>query len=200
MKKPTNIPASESTGRRRIAVAAYHGAELLDVTGPIEVFNMLNRCLGDEEALKCGYEVLLMAERPGPFASSPGIKLVADLAWQELPAGTDTIFVPGSPDDALAEALKNEHLVQWLRSTPALARRGGDRHFGRGHRGDGPGARAGRGGFRQEDGAYRGPAPGHVPEEAGGGRRSSAPSCRPRWWRGDSQLLPHIAVSALCPL
>ena len=123
MKKPTTIPGREGTGRRRIAVAAYHGAELLDVTGPIEVFNMLNRCLGDEEAEKCGYEVLLMAQQPGPFASSPGIKLVADLAWQELPAGTDTVFVPGSPDDALAEALKNEPLVQWLRSTPTLARR-----------------------------------------------------------------------------
>jgi len=108
-----------TTGRRRIAVAAYHGAELLDVTGPIEVFNMLNRCLGEEEASISGYEVLLLAEQPGPFASSSGIRLVADLAWGELAEEIDTVVVVGSPDDALAVALKNGELLAWLQSAGA---------------------------------------------------------------------------------
>ncbi len=112
-----------TTGRRRIAVAAYHGAELLDVTGPIEVFNMLNRCLGEEAASSSGYEVLLLAEQPGPFASSSGIRLVADLAWGELAEEIDTVVVVGSPDDALAAALKNGELLAWLQSAGRRARR-----------------------------------------------------------------------------
>lgn len=123
MKKPTNISGAENTRRRRIAIAAYQGAELLDVTGPIEVFNLLNRCVGEEEGRKCGYEVLLLAERAGTFSTSAGITMVADLAWQELQAETDTVFVPGSPDGALAAALENETLLEWLRSTPTFSRR-----------------------------------------------------------------------------
>ena len=123
MKKPTTIPGGEGTGRRRIAVAAYEGAELLDVTGPIEVFNLLNRCVGEEVSRECGYEVLLLGEHAGPFSTSAGIMMVADLAWQELQADTDTIFVPGSPDGALAVALENETLLEWLRSTPTFAKR-----------------------------------------------------------------------------
>jgi len=112
-----------NTGRRRIAVAAYHGAELLDMTGPIEVFMMLNRCLGEEPPLSAGYDLLLLAERPGPFATSSGVKLVADLAWYEMTDEVDTLIVPGSPDDALATAMGNVDLLAWLQSAAKRTRR-----------------------------------------------------------------------------
>ena len=104
-------------------MAAFPGAELLDMTGPIEVFTMLNRCLGEHGAEGSGYEVLLLSERPGPFASSSGIKLVADLAWGELTEEVDTVIVAGLPDSALAIALKNLELLAWLKSAATRTRR-----------------------------------------------------------------------------
>ncbi|MCM0080481.1 GlxA family transcriptional regulator [Geomonas sp. Red32] len=104
---------------RTVAVAAYEGAELLDITGPIEVFTMLNRCLDDQ----AGYRIVLLAEAPGSFPSSSGVRLVADAAWGDQLEEIDTIVVPGSPDDALDRALKNDRLIGWLRGADRKARR-----------------------------------------------------------------------------
>ncbi|WP_224957279.1 GlxA family transcriptional regulator [Geomonas subterranea] len=106
-----------------IAVAAYEGAELLDVTGPVEVFNMLNRCLGESQPKRPGYRIVLLGEKAGPFTTCPGVRIVADHAWEELPDQADTILVPGSPDDALERAMKNERFVSWLATDGARARR-----------------------------------------------------------------------------
>ena len=45
MKNGGYIEDSGGTGKRLVAVAAYEGAELLDIAGPIEVFSKLNRHL-----------------------------------------------------------------------------------------------------------------------------------------------------------
>ncbi|GFO68749.1 transcriptional regulator [Geomonas limicola] len=103
---------------RSVAVVAYDGAELLDITGPVEVFNMLNRCLG-----ATGYRVVLLAESAGSLVSAAGMRLVADAAWQDFTEPLDTIVVVGSPDDALNRALANRPLIDWLRAAPKRARR-----------------------------------------------------------------------------
>lgn len=108
---------------RTIGVVAYEGAELLDITGPVEVFNMLNRCLGEEAADSPGYEVVLLAEKSGAFRSSSSIRLVADLAWGELTGEVDTVIVVGSPDAQLAKAMENAELLAWLKTAGARARR-----------------------------------------------------------------------------
>ncbi|MBU5638169.1 GlxA family transcriptional regulator [Geomonas sp. Red69] len=106
-----------------IAVAAYEGAELLDVTGPIEVFNMLNRCLAESEPQRPGYRIVILAEKAGPFCTCPGVRIVADHAWEDLPEQADTILVPGSPDDALERAMKEQRLLSWLAAQGPHARR-----------------------------------------------------------------------------
>lgn len=104
--------------QRTIAIAAYDGAELLDMTGPIEVFNMLNRCLGEP-----GYRILLLAETAGPLVSSSGLRLIPDASWQGFGDPFDTVVVVGSPDAALDRALENRKLIEWLRRIPHQARR-----------------------------------------------------------------------------
>jgi len=108
----------ESPAPRGVGIVAYDGAELLDITGPVEVFNMLNRCLG-----ATGYRVVLLGEAAGPLVSAAGMRLIADAGWQEYAEPLDTIVVVGSPDDALARALANRPLVDWLRGAPTRARR-----------------------------------------------------------------------------
>lgn len=103
---------------RTVGIVAYDGAELLDITGPVEVFNMLNRCLG-----ATSYRVVLLAEQAGPLVTAAGMRLVADAAWQEYAAPLDTLVVVGSPDEALNRALADRTLVDWLRDAPRRARR-----------------------------------------------------------------------------
>lgn len=106
-----------------VAVAAYEGTELLDVTGPIEVFNMLNRCLSESQPERPGYRIVILAEEAGPFTTCPGVRIMAEHAWEDLPDRPDTIVVPGSPDAPLELALKNRRLLSWLAEQGPRARR-----------------------------------------------------------------------------
>jgi transcriptional regulator GlxA family with amidase domain len=123
MKILSQTEPIKKPGRLTVAVAAYHGTEILDVTGPIEVFNMLNRCLGETGDGDSGYRIVLLAEHAGAFPTSAGIRLVADHGWGEAGAEIDTVIVPGSPDDALAEAMQHEAFLEWLREVNSASRR-----------------------------------------------------------------------------
>lgn len=118
MKTGSDVTVNGTLVPRKVVVVAYDGAELLDTTGPIEVFNMLNRCLGAP-----GYRIVLLAETDAPVVSSAGIRLVPDGCWQEDCGEVDTIVVVGSPDDALARALENRQMIEWLRFAAHRARR-----------------------------------------------------------------------------
>ena len=123
MKNGTYLEESGGTGKRLVAVAAYEGAELLDITGPIEVFNMLNRHLGEDTGSESGYEIVLLAEKSGPFATAAGTKLVADHSWYDFTGRFDTLVVAGSPDQALAQAMAHRDFLDWLVSAKIRVRR-----------------------------------------------------------------------------
>jgi len=108
---------------RTIVIVAYDGITLLDATGPVEVFEMVNR--GMREAGNAGpaYAISILAESSGVFASSCGVKLVADAAWHECAEQVDTLIVVGSSDEYLNKALANRKLVDWLREAGGRARR-----------------------------------------------------------------------------
>ena len=118
-------PGNDTTKDRpiKIAVVVYEGAELFDTTGPIEVFTMLNRCLGSAGSPLPGYEVILLAEQAGIFSTAAGVRLVADAAWHDMPDDTDTLIMVGSPDGPLEKALENGKLVEWLGTAGKRVRR-----------------------------------------------------------------------------
>ncbi|BBG01342.1 MULTISPECIES: GlxA family transcriptional regulator [Pseudonocardia] len=74
--------------RERVAVAVFDGVELLDVTGPVQVFSTADRLAPGPGR----YRPVLVAERPGPVRSAAGPELVAQRSWNE-PVGT--LVVPG---------------------------------------------------------------------------------------------------------
>lgn len=123
MKTQKPRKSTETAGPRRIAVVAYEGVELFDTTGPIEVFTMLNRCLSATDAAYPGYDVILLAEQSGIFTTSSGVRLVADVAWHDMPENIDTLIVVGSPDDPLEKALQHRNLIAWLRTAGRQVRR-----------------------------------------------------------------------------
>ncbi|MEV0435707.1 DJ-1/PfpI family protein [Nocardia sp. NPDC050413] len=78
---------------RLIVVVLFEGVDLLDVTGPPEVFSLLQREM-DEPT---GYEVVLAAETLDPVTTSAGVRVLPDVTFDGLVGRRiDTIVVPGA--------------------------------------------------------------------------------------------------------
>jgi transcriptional regulator GlxA family with amidase domain len=107
---------------RRIAVVAFPDAEVLDVTGPLEVFSQAARMLGaDRTRAEPAYRVEVLARRAGPLPMSSGIRLVADRAVGEVRGGLDTLLVAGGR--GTSAALADELLLAWIRRMARRVRR-----------------------------------------------------------------------------
>jgi transcriptional regulator GlxA family with amidase domain len=74
-----------------VVILAYDGVQLLDVAGPIEVF---------EAARERGapYHVLVASPDGSDIIAGSRTRLGADRAFAELPRHIDTLVVPGAPD------------------------------------------------------------------------------------------------------
>lgn len=69
---------------RRLAAVLFPSFELLDLAGPLEMFGNLK-----EE-----FEVLTVAEVPGPVASVQGVTLNAQFSFEDFP-GAEFVLLPG---------------------------------------------------------------------------------------------------------
>lgn len=103
---------------RQIWIAAFPDVQVLDVTGPLEVFSMANR-LGD--ARTPGYAVSVVAAKPGPVATSSGLALVAQRGIARTTGAVDTLVVAGGL--GTRAALRDRRLVTWIARTARRARR-----------------------------------------------------------------------------
>jgi transcriptional regulator GlxA family with amidase domain len=105
----------------RVVIAVFPDVDLLDVTGPAEVFALADR----ETADRAGYRVRLAGPAAGPVRTSAGVRLVADLAFDEVGADVDTLIVPGAVDmtEAGPVARVDPGVVAWVRATAPHARR-----------------------------------------------------------------------------
>ncbi|MFD3698474.1 GlxA family transcriptional regulator [Streptomyces sp. NPDC058646] len=105
----------------RVVIAVFPDVDLLDVTGPAEVFALANRVTGGA----AGYRVRLAGPGTEPVATSAGVRLVPDLTFAEVGASVDTLLVPGAveagPDGP--RALVDDTVVEWVRATAPHARR-----------------------------------------------------------------------------
>jgi len=107
---------------RRIALLAYPGAQILDVTGPIEVFARGARCLL-EQGLRADpvYQVEVIAERSGPFRTSCGVEIIAARSIAALRSPPDTLLVAGGVGSR--QALRSPALLGFLRRMAPRVRR-----------------------------------------------------------------------------
>jgi transcriptional regulator GlxA family with amidase domain len=82
-----------NTVERLVVIVLFEGVDLLDVTGPPEVFSLVRR----EVAETAGYQVVLAAETPEPVTTSAGVRVLPDITFDEVSARSiDTLLVPGS--------------------------------------------------------------------------------------------------------
>jgi transcriptional regulator GlxA family with amidase domain len=95
-----------------VAIVIHEGVQALDVAGPVDVFSEANAYLDSADR----YETALVAAHRNPLRASNGIRMVADLSFEEAAGGFDIILVAGGP--ALPESEPDPTLVQWMQGAP----------------------------------------------------------------------------------
>lgn len=99
---------------RLVVVVLFDRVDLLDVTGPAEVFSLLQREM-DEPT---GYTVALAAESLEPVTTSTGVRLLPDVTFADLAsAAIDTLVVPGAVDidsERRVRALVDPEVTRWV--------------------------------------------------------------------------------------
>jgi transcriptional regulator GlxA family with amidase domain len=102
----------------RVILAAFDGAQGLDVLGPAEVFAGVAR-----HHAPTGYQVVLATVGGGRIRATSGVELVAvDLA-RVRPRPDDTALVVGGEEAAIRAAVKSTPLVEWIARAARVVRR-----------------------------------------------------------------------------
>jgi transcriptional regulator GlxA family with amidase domain len=104
---------------RAVVVLALPGVQLLDVSGPLDVFAEANAQAG-----YAAYDLLVAAAKPGPIRSSSGVRLMPDVVIdRDADEAIDTLLVAGCPN--ATESPLDDAVAQWLQRRAPKARRYG---------------------------------------------------------------------------
>jgi transcriptional regulator GlxA family with amidase domain len=108
---------------RRIAIVAFEGFQLLDVTGPAEVFAKANDFMPDLAASPLRYEIVMVSPSGGTITSSSGLSLADTLPLEALGSDIDTLLISGGPEAPVRRAAETTALLPWLATrAPAIRR------------------------------------------------------------------------------
>lgn len=114
-------PESFQFQARNIGIVLFPGAQVLDVTGPFEVFSLAAMALQWEGVTEDKiYSIKLVATSPGPVITMSGLPIVADAAYDDPNNEFDTLIVSGG---CLTEALIDSKLLRWINSMLFRVRR-----------------------------------------------------------------------------
>ncbi|MGF6633113.1 AraC family transcriptional regulator [Paraburkholderia sp. MM6662-R1] len=91
----------------RVAMMLYAGFQLLEVSGPMDVFHQANRLYGGVL-----YESHLIGASPGPVVSSNGTAVGTTECLFDTRPPFDIVVVPGSP--VVSSVREHRELVDWL--------------------------------------------------------------------------------------
>jgi transcriptional regulator GlxA family with amidase domain len=104
--------------RKRVGIILFEDIEVLDFCGPFEVFSATR--LDDKKRREefSPFEVLLIAERPGPITTTGGMTVLPHYTFENCPR-LDVIVAPGGW--GTRRESKNPVLLGWLRARAAEA-------------------------------------------------------------------------------
>jgi transcriptional regulator GlxA family with amidase domain len=92
-----------------MAIVIFEGVQALDVAGPLDVFAQANGYLPDEDR----YDCLLIGADTRPLRCSNGMRMSADLTYDQAARVFDTVLVAGGPD--LPRSPADDAMSAWLR-------------------------------------------------------------------------------------
>jgi transcriptional regulator GlxA family with amidase domain len=101
---------------RPVAFLIYPDLQVLDLTGPLEVFALANR-LSEQDL----YRTEVVAATAGPTPASCGLDVVAHRSVRTATGPYDTVVVAGGL--GTAEAARDSRLINWLCRTAPTTRR-----------------------------------------------------------------------------
>src|SRR4051794_39755941 len=94
---------------KTVVVLAVPNVQLLDVSGPLDVFAEANSQVGREV-----YRLVVAGSEPGPIRSSSGARLIPDrVIGDDSEEAIDTLLVAGCPN--VVEVPASRAIVDWLR-------------------------------------------------------------------------------------
>ena len=97
----------------RIIIVAFPPAQMLDVSGPLDVFSMANRC-AEAAGATTPYELVLAAPAAGPVPTTSGIALLATHSVYDAQLRADTLLLAGGAGARMA--IRDARLVDALKS------------------------------------------------------------------------------------
>jgi transcriptional regulator GlxA family with amidase domain len=93
-------------------MVAYPDVQILDVTGPLEVFSRASRWMQDHGIRRdLAYRVEVVAPRAGAFSTSSGVRLVAERSYREV-TRADTLLIAGGRGQSAARG--HAELLSWV--------------------------------------------------------------------------------------
>lgn len=98
-----------------VAVLGYTDCQILDITGPLQVFASANKAL-DKEA----YKIQILGSSSAPIVTNSGMKLLPDLPYEDA-LEIDTLLLSGG--HGVSRQVENRELIQWLQKQNRLVRR-----------------------------------------------------------------------------
>ena len=123
MNASANAAACQSNPKTRtIGIVAFDGVEIIDLTGPMEVFALTNIGLQQSGAqTETAYQFLVLAREAGLITASCGLKIQADVSYADPLPDIDTLIIPGSPD--VSCVLADPQLIDWVKFKSHSVRR-----------------------------------------------------------------------------
>lgn len=102
-------------------MVAFEGANVVDVTGALEVFSTANRVLDVLRTRRPRYTVEVVAREAGPVGMSCGVELVAKRALSRMRTQPDTLMVAGGI--GTRSAIEDAPLIDAIRRKASGVRR-----------------------------------------------------------------------------
>ncbi|MBR1120073.1 DJ-1/PfpI family protein [Bradyrhizobium lablabi] len=115
--KPRRADLSEQASTRRIAIVAFPGVTLLDISGPAQVFAELEAI----ELPAPGYSLSYLSTSGGLVVTDVGMMIDTAPIDSVRPHQVDTLVIPGGP--GIWEMRKDAALMKWISQVQPKARR-----------------------------------------------------------------------------
>ncbi|WP_415903251.1 GlxA family transcriptional regulator [Neptuniibacter sp. QD29_5] len=100
---------------KTIAVLGYADCQILDVTGPLQVFASANRALGQDF-----YQIKILGLSQEPIVTNSGMRLVPDQCYFDA-TDIDTLLFAGGRGVDLQR--RNQELINWIQEQAKIVRR-----------------------------------------------------------------------------
>jgi transcriptional regulator GlxA family with amidase domain len=97
--------------RKRVGIVVFPDVEVLDFCGPFEVFSVTRLDEAKRREEPSPFEVMLVAEKPGPVLTTGGMKVIPDHTLESCPK-LDILVVPGGW--GTRGEIQNGKLVGWI--------------------------------------------------------------------------------------